>query len=574
MRYRKTNDASTGRLVLWASGFIRIPELFICIVIALSVTACSPNGDDEPVPGKVSFNSNSVKVDGLSSGFLDRGINTVPVIKVSFSAPVRQSSVTGSVELAEKNSGSVPVTLTWENQDSTLVIKPSAALKFLARYSLSVSSGLKSKSGSSLASPVSLEFLTAIDSTDKFPAITTDSLLTLVQKQSFRYFREFAHSVSGMARERNTSGDVVTTGGTGFGLMAIPVAIQRRFIPRDEGLKQVQKTVDFLKNKAQRYHGAYPHWMHGATGVTVPFSTNDDGADLVETSYLMMGLLTLRQYFKDSDAGETALRKDINELWNAVEWDFFTRDGSNKLYWHWSPSKSWIMNMPIQGWNECLITYVLAASSTTHPISKEVYDAGFARNGAMRNGSSYYGLPLPLGEAFGGPLFYEQYSFLGLNPNGLSDAWANYQTQAVNHSKINYEYCRANPKSYFGYSKQCWGLTSSDIQNGYTASSPSNDQGFIAPTAAISSMPFTPAESLAALNFFYYKLGDKIWGYYGFVDAFSLEHIWFSGSYLAIDQGPQIGMIENYRSGLLWNLFGSTPEVRTGLTKLGFTYKL
>jgi hypothetical protein len=192
----------------------------------------------------------------------------------------------------------------------------------------------------------------------------------------------------------------------------------------------------------------------------------------------------------------------------------------------------------------------------------------------MRNGSSYYDLQLPLGEAFGGPLFFEQYSFLGMNPNGLSDAWANYQTQAVNHSKINYEYCRANPKSYFGYSKQCWGLTASDIQNGYTASSPSNDQGFIAPTAAISSMPFTPAESLAALNFFYYKLGDKIWGYYGFVDAFSLEHIWFAGSYLAIDQGPQIGMIENYRSGLLWNLFGSTPEVRTGLTKLGFTYKL
>lgn len=216
----------------------------------------------------------------------------------------------------------------------------------------------------------------------------------------------------------------------------------------------------------------------------------------------------------------------------------------------------------------------MAASSTTHTIPKIVYDNGFAKNGAIKNNKSYYGYQLPLGEALGGPLFFEQYSFLEINPNGLSDAYANYQMQTLNHTRINFEYCKANPKNYFGYSKQCWGLTASDIQGSYTASSPTNDRGFIAPTAALSSMPYTPKESIEALNFFYYKLGNKIWGKYGFVDAFSLEEVWFADSYLAIDQGPIICMIENYRSGLLWNLFMSAPEVKAGLTKLGFTYKL
>jgi hypothetical protein len=535
---------------------------------------CKKDGSVEVVPANVIFNYNSLKVNGLSSGLSYKGINTLPVIKISFTAPVQHASVAGAVSLTYKKSSPSPLDISYENADSTLIVKPTAPLNFLSGYTLAVSYALKSSAGISLVSPLAVNFLTTIDSTDKFPAISTDSLLTLVQKQTFRYFWEFGHSVSGLARERNTSGDVVTTGGSGFGMMALPVAIQRKFITRVEGLARMQKTIDFLKNKAQRYHGAYPHWLNGATGMTIPFSTNDDGADLVETSYLMMGLLTVRQYFNGAGSDETALRKDITALWDAVEWNFFTRDGSNKLYWHWSSTKNWMMNMPIQGWSECLFTYVLAASSNTHPITKAVYDNGFARNGAIKNNNSYYGYQLPLGEAYGGPLFFEQYSFLGLNPKGLTDAYANYQTQVVNHSKINYEYCKANPKSYFGYSKSCWGLTASDIQNGYTASSPSNDVGVIAPTAAISSLPFTPEESLQALFFFYYKMGDKIWGQYGMVDAFSLNDIWFAGSYLAIDQGPQIGMIENYRTGLLWKLFMSNPEVQAGLTKLGFTYQI
>ncbi|QRR02218.1 glucoamylase family protein [Dyadobacter sandarakinus] len=413
--------------------------------------------------------------------------------------------------------------------------------------------------------------VTLIDSTDKFPRISDDALLTLVQQQTFKYFWDFAHPISGLARERNTSGDIVTSGGSGFGIMTIPVGIERKFITREQGLARMQQIVDFLKTKTTTYHGAFPHWINGATGATVPFSDKDNGADLVETSYLIQGLLTARQYFNANNAAENTLRADIQTIWQNVEWDWFTQGNQNVLYWHWSPAFGWAMNLPVRGWNECLITYVLAASSPTHAISKAVYENGWTQNGGFVNGQAYQGVTLPLGEASGGPLFFAHYSFLGIDPTGLTDRFTNYFTQNKNHTLINYNYCVANPLVHAGYSDQCWGLTASDIPDGYTASSPTNDKGVIAPTAAVSSIPYTPVESMKALKFFYYKLGDKLWGEYGFRDAFSIEQRWYASSYLAIDQGPMVIMIENYRTSLLWKLFMSSPEVKTGMKKLGFT---
>ena len=377
-----------------------------------------------------------------------------------------------------------------------------------------------------------------------------------------------------MARERNTSGDVVTTGGTGFGIMSMLVAVNRGFISRTDGLNKITTITNFLSTKCQRWHGAFSHWINGSTGATVAFG-NNNGADLVETSFLMEGLLCARQYFNTNDVNEKALRDSINSLWNAIEWNWFTQNGATKsLYWQYNPSytaTSDIWSIAITGWNEALITYVLAASSTTHAITKDVYDNGWANNGSIKNGSSYYGITLPLGASYGGPLFLEHYSFLGINPTGLTDAYANYQTQTSAHTQINYNYCVADPKQFYGYSNACWGLTASDISNGYTASSPTNDAGYIAPTAAISSLPYTPTQSLNAIKYFYYTLGDKLWGDYGFYDAFNLSMPWFASSTLAIDQGPQIVMIENYRTGLIWNLFTSCPEIKTGMKYLGFS---
>jgi hypothetical protein len=506
----------------------------------------------------------------FSSGiYYDTRIN--PTLKLVFSNAVDRQTVADNISLNENGVTLVPVNYSYEKNDSVIVIVPQSPLKYLTRYFIRVATGLQSVKAGKLDIAAEIQFITSIDSSDKFPLLTDTQLLDTVQRRTFRYFWEFGHPVSGMSRERNTSGDLVTTGGTGFGIMSIVAAVNRNFITRSEGRDRILKISNFLITNCTRYHGAFAHWINGATGSTIPFSANDNGADLVETSYLINGLLTAREYFNTADAVEIDLRNKINSIWNAVEWNWFRQNNQNVLYWHWSPNLNWILNQNIRGWNEALIVYVLASSSLTDSIPKVVYDNGWANNGSIRNNNSYYGYQLPLGPSNGGPLFFAHYSFLGINPNGLMDAYANYQTQTTNHTKINYEYCKANPRQYFGYSSLCWGLTASDIPTGYGSNEPNNDRGVITPTAALSSFPYTPTESMNALKFFYYKLGDKLWGPYGFYDAFSLKDLWFANSSLAIDQGPIIVMIENYRSGLIWNLFTSCPEVKTGMLSLGFS---
>jgi hypothetical protein len=535
--------------------------------------SCKKNDITKPIVGS-SFNFVKASINDIAfkSGVIYNVDTSAPAIRISFSAPINISSVPGNVALVA-GASILPLKYSFDNSDSTLVIQPTQPLASLTSYTMSVVTAVKSVSDSALKNVVRLTFITQIDSTDKFPQITDSALLTLVEQQTFNYFWDFGHPVSGLARERTSSGDIVTTGGTGFGIMAMLVGVQRNFITRQQALSRIDTIVNFLSNKVTRYHGAFPHWINGSSGATVPFSTQDDGGDIVETSYMMQGLLCARQFFNSTtDANEINLRAEINNLYNGVEWNWYRQNGQNVLYWNWSPDYEWAINVQVGGWDEALITYVLAASSNvdSSSIPKIVYDNGWARNGGMENGNSYYGIPLPLGPAFGGPLFFVHYSFMGINPHNLSDAYANYWQQDTAHAIINYLYCVSNPQHFNGYSNLCWGLTASDIQNGYTASSPTNDVGFIAPTAAVSSLPYTPTQSMNAIRFFYYKLGNKIWSKYGFIDAFNLSSLWFDSDCLAIDQGPQIVMIENYRTGLLWNLFMSCPEVKRGMKNLGF----
>ena len=466
-------------------------------------------------------------------------------------------------------SGNVPLSFSLSADRKSVDITNGQNLADLSKYNFTIYPSLKAKNGFTFDG-ISNSFYTRLDSTPKFPAITDDELLTLIQQRTFRYFYDFGHPVSGMARERNTSGDIVTTGGSGFGVMALVVGMHRGFITRAEGISRLTKIVGFLET-CDRFHGAWPHWLNGATGKVVPFSEKDDGGDLVETSYMVQGLYTARQDLDPNQAAEQLLIDRINLLLGGVEYDWYSR-GQNVLYWHWSPDFGWAINMQIRGYNETLITYVVAASSTTHSIPAAAYHQGYANNGAIRNGNSYYGHVLPLGESYGGPLFFTHYSFLGLDPRNLSDTYAGYWQQNVSQSLINHDYCMTNPRKFVGYSSDCWGLTACDNPWGYNAHSPTNDLGVIAPTAAISALPYTPEQSMKAIRHFYYLLGNRLWGDYGFYDSFDVTEGWWANSTLAIDQGPEICMIENYRSGLLWNLFMSAPEVKAGLTKLGFTY--
>lgn len=455
----------------------------------------------------------------------------------------------------------------------TIQFDVTTALKALTTYKINIPQGKNDKGGNVITGYTG-SFVTSIDSTDKHPRISDEELLTKVQHASFNFFWEYKpYSASGLAHEgTDHAAQIATIGGSGFGIAAIPVAVERRFITRAQGLERMQKIVGFLSAETtDRFHGAFPHWIHGETGKALPFSTKDNGADLVETAFLMQGLLIARQYFSENSMEETALREAITSLYHAVEWNWFRRDGQNVLYWHWSPNYGWDMNHRIGGWDEGLIVYVLAAASPKYSIDLPVYTEGWAKNGALKNGKTFYEIKLPLGPDYGGPLFFSHYSFIGLNPKNLKDQYADYWEQNRNHTLINRQYCIANPKKHTGYSADCWGLTAGNIPDGYTASSPTNDVGTITPTAALSSMPYTPEESMQALHFFYYKLGDKTWNgsRYGFYDGFDLNKNWISMNYLAIDQLPIVCMIENHRTGLLWNLFMSAPEAQAGLKKLG-----
>jgi hypothetical protein len=413
--------------------------------------------------------------------------------------------------------------------------------------------------------------------------LTDTEALDQVQKDALKYFWEYAETNSKLARERYYTNDpsfesnIVTTGGSGFGLMTIIAGVDRGFVPRAEAVSRLTTAMNFLE-KAERFHGAWPHWINGNDGKVIPFGTKDNGGDLVETSFLCQGLLTVREYFKNGSTEEKALAIQADQLWKGVEWDWYTK-GEEALYWHWSPSYGWEMNFKLEGYNECLITYVMAASSPTHPISVAAYHKAWARSGAIKSGASQYGIPVVFNYngASGnvGPMFWSHYSYLGLDPTNLNDQYANYWTLTQNHAKIMHQHAVVNPKQWKGYSEKCWGLTASYTRNadgstGYAAHQPNNDLGVISPTAALSSFPFTSAESLKFLHYLYDEKKPEYVGIAGPYDAFSPHYNWVTPRYLAIDQGTIVPMIENYRTGLLWKLFMNAPEVKPGLVKLGF----
>lgn len=448
-----------------------------------------------------------------------------------------------------KQVGLVPVAIDWTGDEGEALTR---------HYQIAAVSGALGSDNSEAASATTA-------------AMDDEALLEMTQRATFRYFWDYAHPVSGMARERsNGDPNLVTTGGSGFGVMAILVGAERGWVSREAALNRMIQIASFLQF-ADRFHGVFPHWMNGTNGNVIPFSQFDDGGDLVETAFLMQGLLAARQYFDQDTPLENALRDVITGLWEDVEWDWYRRNNSPVLYWHWSPNYNWQMNFALRGFYEAQIVYILAAASPTHPVPASLYQTGWT-SGNYANPAVHYGYKIYCGPFGGGPMFFAHYSYLGFDPRGRKDAFCNYFVRHRNHSLIQQAYSAANPENHEGYSAECWGLTSCDGPNGYAAHDvwPANDDGTIAPTAALSSMPYAPDACLAALRHFYRQQGEKLWGPYGFYDAFNLNQNWFAPSYLAIDQGPIVGMIENYRSGLLWRLFMQNPEIEPALQAIGF----
>lgn len=374
-----------------------------------------------------------------------------------------------------------------------------------------------------------------------------------------------------MIYERYPAKDALTTGGTGFGIAAIVVGVERKFIARADGVERLTRITAFLE-RAQKFKGAFPHW-YDKKGKVKPFGEKDDGGDIVETAFLIQGLLIAREYF-NRDGKEKQLRESITRLWEGVDWNWYT-NGKNCLFWHWSEKHGFAMNHRITGFNECMIAYILALASPTHPIGKEAYDAWTSTRGYATG--TYLGYVLEGGSQFGGPLFFTHYSFIGLDGRMMADSYVphGYFVRNTRHVMINRAYCLAKAPAENKYSQEDWGLTASYGYEGYSAHSPTNDKGIIAPTAALASMPYTPWYSIQVLRNLYAGK-DRYWRKYGPCDAYSLKHNWSSldkrQDYLAIDQLPITCMVENYRSGLLWRLFMNNPDIRKTLPRAGISF--
>ncbi|MFZ1527824.1 MAG: glucoamylase family protein [Ferruginibacter sp.] len=421
-------------------------------------------------------------------------------------------------------------------------------------------------------------------------AMTDDELLTMVQEASFRYYWENAEPVSGLAKE-NLHGrhNMIATGASGFGMMALIAGTERKFISRKESIERFHKILNFLE-KADRFHGVYPHFLDGPSGKVEPFfGKHDNGADLVETAFMFEGLLAASQYFNAANAEEKWIRDKITAIWEQAEWDWFKqRPDSKFLYWHWSPDQAWVINHNLIGWNETMVTYLLAIASPTHPVSAGMYYSGWANQDSTgiqyrsgwgqssdgahyTNANTYYGIKLDVGVNNGGPLFFIHYSYMGYDPHFITDKYTNYFTNNQNIARINYRYCVKNPKGFKGYGEAAWGLTASDGPYDYSADEPVTwqDRGKITPTGAIGSFPYLPREAMAALKNYYYNYGSFLWGEFGFKDAFNPSLNWCSEIYMGLNQAPMTVMIENYRTGLLWKLFMANPDIQNGLKKLG-----
>jgi hypothetical protein len=419
---------------------------------------------------------------------------------------------------------------------------------------------------------------------------TDDELLTMLQEACFRYYWEGADPHSGMARE-NTPGDdrIIATGASGFGVSALMVGVDRGFITREQGVERLTKIVNFLEH-ADRYHGAWSHYMDGSTGKTMPvFGMFDNGGDLVETSFLMQGLLAVRQYFHGTNEKEQSLYRRISQLWETVEWDWYRQTPqSGFLYWHWSPQWAWQIHHPLIGFNEVMITYLLAMASPTHAVPSDLYYSGWAGQSQnaldyragwsgstdgdhYANGHTYYNIKLDVGVGTGGPLFFTHYSYTGFDPHSLHDRYtSSYFDNNRNIALINRAYSIANPKHFVGYGPNAWGLTASDGPSGYVPHAPDNasDQGTLTPTGALASFPYTPEASMAAFKHYYRDLGSQLWDIYGPRDAYNPGQNWISPIYMGLNQAPITVMIENYRTGLVWKNFMSNPEIGAMLQKL------
>lgn len=407
-----------------------------------------------------------------------------------------------------------------------------------------------------------------VSNDNTYAPMVVRSAMNEQQQKVVNYFFTGANEQTGMALNSSSNKTILTTGATGFGIMNLIIGVERGWINREEAARQIVKITRFLK-RADRFAGAWAHW-YKPDGRMVPFGSQMQAGEIVETAFMMGGLLTASEYFTGGSDDEKEIRKATEEFWNSIEWNHFVKDGM--LYWIWHQDKN-SYELPLVGWNETLLVYILAmAAPDAHKVSPDIYKNCWQGYNFANLTRKTYGYSLPLGtDDNGGPLFLSQYSFLGLDPRYMQDQYAFYWTQNVSHTLINRHYCVYEAPKEYRYSEYDWGLTACEgcgEHPDYMSRDPKNDDGIIAPTAALSAFPYTPFYSTQVLLNLKNNYSD-LNGKYGFGVSYCPADKSVGKNYLAMEHAPIAIMMENYRSGLIWKLLMQNEHVQKGLQLAG-----
>lgn len=412
-----------------------------------------------------------------------------------------------------------------------------------------------------------------------------EAVLDDIQRRHFKYFWELTNSVNGLVPDRanpanNTAASSIAA--TGFGLTAYIVGVERGFITRQQAAERTLTTLRFFADAPQSsastdvtgYKGFFYHFLNRDTGYR---DKADTELSTIDTALLLAGVLSSQSYFDGDNETETEIRELADRLYRAVEWKW-AMNGGSKMTMGWSPENGFLPHV-WSGYNEAMILYILAFGS---PDASKKIDGSIWNNWtATYHWDKFHGYDM----VNFSPLFGHQYSHIWVDFKGIRDSYMrgkalDYFENSRRATMSNRAYCIANPKGFKGYGENIWGLTASDGpggyfgKEGYYARGASAlwiyDDGTIAPTAAGGSFPFTPEESYNALTAMKKYNGGVLWTQYGFWDAFNPQVDWVAEWWLGIDQGPILIMIENYRTGLVWNLMKKNPYIASGLKAAGF----
>ena len=420
-----------------------------------------------------------------------------------------------------------------------------------------------------------------------------ESMLDSIQHKTFLFFLNEHHPIKGIVKDRTLSTAPCSIAATGFGIPCFAIGAERKWITRDQAAAITLKILNFFITSIQStakdvtgYKGFYYHFLKMDSG------TREWNCELssVDTGLLMMGIIFARNYYNKDNESEKQIRSLAAALLDRIDWNFMVLPASSK-YAHtismaWSPEKG-LEDYGWFGYNEALFLYILAAGSGMNN-AEQSYNAWLKtyRWETPYKGLSHVAFP---------PLFGHQFSQAFIDFRGIADSYMrekgiDYFENSRRATYVQRQYASDNPKGLTGYDSLCWGVTASDGPPekynfgdkkflGYAGRGSSGpdynyfDDGTIAPYGPLSSLPFAPEIVLPTIRSMNEKYGKKLWGKYGYYDAFNLTAGWIDDDFLGIDEGPMLIMIENFRTGLVWNYVMKDTIIQKGLNKLGFEYE-